>query len=219
MLSCGVHAAVFLLFSFVIVLDLGSAAPSVEITYVGRAGEDSRTADAVVKAVSIEGSPPINLPDRLFAEESIASSTGEEISLLPALAGKIDLVRDYGRSRPQVNMFDVSRPRVESAWAVSLAAKEEYTVEGGLAARRIIIRPPSPEYPGWAVKSGLEADMKLRVTVNPHGVVERVESVQSTGYPRMDLVASRYIKQWRFESRVLDTESQMGVVSVKFRLK
>lgn len=218
-LSCGVHAAIFSLFSFVIILDLGSAMPSVEVTYIGNSEGRLPARGAAFKKISIEKSPSINLPDRTFATESVVSDTEEKISLVQAVAGKVDLRRVYARSRPDSEVLSVTRPPVETVKPVKLDLEEKYAVEGNLAARKIIIRPPSPEYPQWAVKSGLEANMKLRVTVSPQGVVERVERVQSTGYPRMDLVASRYIKQWRFESRILDTESETGVVSVKFKLK
>lgn len=218
-LSCGVHAAVFLLFSFVIVLDLGSAMPFVEITYVGSSGGSASMRSAVFLKIAIEKPPLINLPDREFATESVVSNIEEKVLLVPEVLGKIELGRVYARSKLDSGILGVTRPSVETVKLLSLDIEKKYIIKGTLAGRKIIIRPPSPEYPQWAVKGSLEADMKLRITVSPQGVVEKVERVQSTGYPRMDLMASRYIKQWRFESRILDTESETGVVSVKFRLK
>ncbi len=218
-LSCGVHAAIFSLFSFVIVLDLGSAMPSVEITYIGSSKGRASESSAVSREISIEKPPSINLPDRTFATESVVSNVEEKVSLGQSAAGKIDIDRVYARSRLDSDVLSIAGSPDEPIRIVSLDLKEKYAVEGSLSARKIIIRPPSPEYPQWAAEGGLEASMKLRITVSPQGVVESVESVQSTGHPRMNLVASRYIKQWRFESRVLDTESETGVISVKFRLK
>ena len=219
-LSCGVHTIIFLLFSFVIMLDLGSAMPSqMQVTYIGSSEGRVSARNAVFRKISIEKTPSINLPNRAFATESVVSDTEERVSLVPAAAGKVGFGRVYVRSRLDSEALDVSRPSADTSQPVSLSVKKKYDIEGKLAGRKIIVRPPSPEYPQWAVKGGLEADMKLRVTVSPQGVVERVERVQSTGYPKMDLVASRYIKQWRFESRVFDTESETGVVSIKFRLK
>ena len=168
---------------------------------------------------AMETAPRIDLPARMFADESVSASAGTGRLPLPTLDGKVDLVRDYTRDKPLRGVFDVSEPTDTAVKPVALAIDEKYTVAGALAARKIILRPPSPEYPEWAVKGGLEADMKLRVTVSPDGIVEAVESVESTGYPRMDLVASRYLKEWRFESRPFETESESGIVSVKFRLK
>lgn len=218
-LSCGVHAVIFSIFSFVIILDLGSATPSMEVTYVGSSKGRESTRSDVFSKILIEKSPSINLPDRTFATESVVSDAEEEVTLVPAVDGKVDLRRVYTRSRSDSGVLSIARPPVGIGQSVSLDVGEKYAVEGELASRKIILRPPSPEYPQWAVKGGLEANMKLRITVNPHGIVEKVESVQTTGYPKMDLVASRYIKQWRFESRILDTESETGVISVKFRLK
>ena len=61
--------------------------------------------------------------------------------------------------------------------------------------------------------------MKLRVTVGPDGLIEKIVNLQSTGHPQMDLVASKYIRKWRFESKLPDARSESGVISIKFRLK
>lgn len=217
LLSLGVHAAVFLLFSFVIVVDFGSVASFIEVTYVGYAGKDTFPAGAVPMKLKMH--PSINLPDRTFAAESIASNAGAETSPLSAVEEKVGLTRDYSRGKPNPGMFDVLKPPGRTAAAVSLALHEKYSVEGELSFRKIILKPPSPKYPEWAVNSGVEANVKLRVMVNPQGIVESVESVQSTSYLKVDLVASEYIKQWRFEGKALETESESGIVSIKFRLK
>ena len=215
-LSCGVHVAVFTLFSFVIILDLGSAMSPVEVTYIGSADGRVSASNAAFRKIEIETSPLINLPDRKFATESVVSDTDEEMLLTPTVAGKIDIGRIYARSKPDNEVLGAAGQTVRT---VSLDAKQKYTVAGKLSSRKIIIQPPGPEYPDWAIKSGSEAEIKLRVTVNPKGIVESIEKVQSTGHPKMDLEASQYIKQWRFESRVSDTESETGIVSVKFKLK
>ncbi len=214
--SCAVHAVAFLLFSFVIVIDLGTAAPSsVETIYVGSVSEKENVTDAVV----LEMAPLINLPDRLFAVESVQSNMGNELAPFVASDGKMTFARDYARGKLSEEIATFPENVSEENPTVVLAVKKRYTVEGLLASRKIIIRPADPEYPEWAAKGSVEADVKLRVTVNSQGIVERVENVQSTGYPKMDLVASRYIKQWRFESRAFDTGSETGIVSIKFRLK
>lgn len=218
--SCAVHAVAFLLFSFVIVLDLGTAAPSsMEMIYIGRTGEKEKVTDAVVLELSMEMAPFVNLPDRLFAVESVYSNMGEKLAPFAALAGKMTFARDYARGRLDEEIITLPKDVSGENPTVTLSVKKRYSVEGQLALRKIIIRPDVPEYPAWATKGSVEADVKLRVTVNPQGIVERVENVQSTGYPKMDLVASRYIKQWRFESRAFGTESETGIVLIKFRLK
>lgn len=209
-LSGVIHAAIFSLFTFVMVLDLGSVIPPVEVTYIGSSGERLPVRGAAFKKISMEASPLINLPDRVFATESVVSGVAERISLVPAFARKVD---------PKPALLNVSEDRVKTVETVRLNVKKEYTMEGSLSARKIVIQPPGPEYPSWAVRGGLESVMKLRVTVSPQGVVEKVESLQATGFPRVDLEASRYIKQWRFESRAGDTESETGVISIKFKLK
>lgn len=218
--SCAVHAVAFLLFSFVIVLDLGTAVPSsMEMIYVGRTGEKEKVTDAVVMELPMEMAPFVNLPDRLFAAESVYSNMGEELAPFAVLAGKMTFARDYARGRLDEEIITFPEDVSGKNPTVALTVKKRYSVEGQLALRKIILRPDVPEYPEWATRGSVEADVKLRVTVNPQGIVERVENVQSTGYPKMDLVASRYIKQWRFESRAFDTESETGIVSIKFRLR
>ena len=219
LLSFGVHAAVFLLFSFVIALDFGSVASFMEVTYTGYAGRMASSASTMPMKLSIKKPLLINLPDRVFAVESVASAAAGASSSLPVSGEKVGLIQDYNRNGPGPDTFDISEQPGEYVSAMSLAMHEKYSVEGNLSSRKIILKPPSLEYPKWAVNSGIESDIKLRVTVNQHGVVERVESVQSTGYLKMDLVASEYIKQWRFESKALDAESESGIVSIKLKLK
>ena len=218
--SFWLHVGTMLVFSFVIVLDLGTVEPLVELTYVG-AAESSRVLAEVMPENQMEmPSPPrVNLPDRLFATESVVSSAGDEEVPLPVLSEKVDMVRNYRRGAPEHIRLDIRDPASVVANPFVLAADERFTVEGALARRKIVVRPVKPEYPEGTVSSDQEADMKFRIKVGPRGFVESVERVDDIGSPRVNLVISSYIRQWRFESRALGTESESGIISIKFRLK
>ena len=210
MLSGVIHAAVFSLFTFVMVLDLGSVISPAEVTYVGSLGERLPSRGSAFKKISIEASPLVNLPDRVFAAESVASDVDEDVSLIPAFEDQI---------ATRLKLHGDSMVSDKTSDTVGLDVKKEYTVEGSPSARQIVIQPISSEYPIWAVKKGGESEVKLRVTVSPQGVVEKVESLQTSGSSKVDLEASRYIKQLRFESREGETESETGVISIKFKLE
>jgi TonB family protein len=217
--SICIHAACIYFVSVVIVADLGRTASPMEFEYVGRAGSSGIAVGAAPVGGPMPPSPAVNLPDRGFAEGSVVSGPGDDEVGLPVRAEKVDMMRNYLRGGPAHIKLDIPEPAEVISRPIGLSAEEEFTVEGKLAGRKIVMKPPTPDYPEWALKSGYEVDMKVRITVSPRGLVEEVESIESGGSPRMNLVASKYIRQWRFEGRAGDSERESGVISIKFRLK
>ncbi len=212
--SFWVHLAALLVFSVVVVLDLGTVTPFVEFTYVGRSGPDTFTNGEVPRAGEMRSAPLINLPDRAYAEESVVSMSEKEVSL-PVLAEKVDMVRNYTRV-PEHIRLSIPSPVEEIKKPIGLVVQQRFAEQEEIEKKRITIKPPTLDYPDWAVTSSGETDGKVRMTVNPSSVIGDVESVQSDGSARVGLKPSRYIRGWRVDS---DADDGDGTISIKFRLK
>ncbi len=60
------------------------------------------------------------------------------------------------------------------------------------------IKAERPPYPQVARRQGWEGTVLLRLTVNREGIVERVTTQKSSGFPELDKSAVRSVKTWRF---------------------
>ena len=211
--SVTIHLAALYFFAVVVELDLGTVTPLVEFTYVGRSDPDTFPNGERPRESFMDSAPLINLPDRAYAEESIVSTTEEEVSL-PVLAEKVDMVRDYGRAPERIRLNIPNRAE-EVKKPIKLAVDEHFTEEKGLEKKRITFDSPSARYPEWAVSSGGETEGKVRMSVNPGSVIGDVESVQADGSGRVGLKPSPYVRGWRPGQDTDDDET----ISIKFRLK
>lgn len=92
-------------------------------------------------------------------------------------------------------------------------------MRGELGKRGILSRI-HPEYPAFARRQGIEADVTLRVWVTPRGTVSRVEVLKLSGTPEMDRRAAEALKQWRFAPLPETSEpvTQWGEITLHFRL-
>lgn len=57
---------------------------------------------------------------------------------------------------------------------------------------------PAPPYPSLSRRTGEQGKVVLRVFVDPHGVPQRVELRDSSGFDRLDDVALATVKHWKF---------------------
>lgn len=98
--------------------------------------------------------------------------------------------------------------------------KEKLAIEWeGLG--RSVLRKYSPSYPSWAEKGGVEAEVQLKFSVLPNGLVGWVKIEESSGFPELDILAINSLKKWRFEPLLPDVpeEVEWGRIRFKFRLK
>lgn len=105
---------------------------------------------------------------------------------------------------------------------VSSESSEKFTnpVSASKAAPLYAINP-APSYPTNALRYGWEGEVRLKVTVNRSGNVDRIEIEQSSDYHVLDQAALNTVRYWQFEpARIGDTSTE-GTVSIpiRFRIK
>ncbi len=220
LLSAALHGVCMFLFTFVVRFDIEHPMPAREITYIGRlAAHPSVLPESSFPPV--DAVPAVNLPLRTFAEESVNTDASDLRPLRPTTLRKLVMLnRDeediYALKPSMPDLVDQTGKRRRSSGSLK---RIQYMISGDLAGRKITLKPPVPAYPEWAEREGIEADMKVRIVVDADGMVEKVESLQSTGFPRMDMLATNYLRQWRFERRPGEKKRQTGLVLIRFRLK
>jgi len=79
-----------------------------------------------------------------------------------------------------------------------------------------------PQYPAWAKKQGVEADVSLRFFVNPEGsVTQDISVVITSGYRDLDQLCIESLKKWVFVPLSADEPQvdQWGIITIRFRLE
>lgn len=84
---------------------------------------------------------------------------------------------------------------------------------GMFSRKGVMVRPV---YPKNSQNEGVEGDVTLRVLVSPEGILEDVETIQSSGDSRLDRSAEDFItREWRFNPNV---EAYYIDVVIMFRI-
>jgi len=75
-----------------------------------------------------------------------------------------------------------------------------------------------PQYPLIARKMGREGDVRLAITINSAGTVEKVDVIKSAGHQELDFAAVNAAWKWRF--KVAQHVEQVTVqITIRFHLK
>jgi len=113
---------------------------------------------------------------------------------------------------PQVssinNLFTESGGKIDSGGF-------EITGPGG---NRLILSKVLPEYPLWAEKENIEANVKVKIWVDKDGTVTSASTVETSGYRKLDLLAEETLKKWKF-SAINQDINVWAIVALKFRLQ
>ncbi len=141
--------------------------------------------------------------------------------------GIAPLVMKRSAERPATPVAAVV-PKTEPPPAMAPSKREGVVAERTLAgavltgpvANRKLISHPTPKYPEWAKKEGVEATVRLMFTVLPNGVVKENIVVQKTsGYQDFDVNATEALRGWRFEAlRDNAVGEQWGEITFRYRL-
>lgn len=67
--------------------------------------------------------------------------------------------------------------------------------------RRVIYRPEAPKIVRAIYGDKDEHRVKVKLMVDSNGNVRKAEPVTTTGYPRLDIIASEFASRWIFEPR------------------
>ncbi|MBN1586994.1 MAG: energy transducer TonB [Candidatus Omnitrophica bacterium] len=93
-------------------------------------------------------------------------------------------------------------------------------IEGDLAGRALLHKPPPPDLGVWAVETEGHVATRVAMTVLPSGLVTNVDLLESSGHPWVDSTIIHYLRRWRFVSDLASgASSQRGVLTVNLELK
>ncbi|MGB2705546.1 MAG: TonB family protein [Candidatus Omnitrophota bacterium] len=98
----------------------------------------------------------------------------------------------------------------------SAGDKKSPAVEGPAAERGIIFKPNFPAVPRGLYGDNEEYAVKLKFFVSDNGLVYDVEPVLSSGFPEIDMEATKFLKRWRFSpsGAAKEAKSRWGVVTI-----
>ena len=75
-------------------------------------------------------------------------------------------------------------------------------VEEGIPGGRKVIYTPDQPFVMKSLYGGKNfINVKVRALVDSSGTVRKTESVTTTGYPQLDILAAKYVRSWTFEAR------------------
>lgn len=112
-------------------------------------------------------------------------------------------------------------PPVKRAVALKGIKKKAVEIEGPLSNRKVVAFS-LPEFPQWAVDLGMvEADVAIKFYVDPEGNVigDRMRVERTSGYGRLDRLALKHLKLWRFQPLPLSQRSEWGIITFRFILE
>ena len=72
---------------------------------------------------------------------------------------------------------------------------------------------PAPRYPYLSRSREEEGKVILRVHVDKQGRASRIETIQSSGYSRLDKAARNAVKNWTFIPPLEDSNPTAGIVA------
>jgi TonB family protein len=110
--------------------------------------------------------------------------------------------------------IDEGKGLIEGRVAASAENKKDFSIEGQARDRVLIFRPPFSDYGG---PSKTYNNVRLRVVIAADGNVKSVDIIETSGEPKTDLAAIRYVKKWKFTPLNPDKpqHDQEGILSLR----
>ncbi|MFH1073719.1 MAG: TonB family protein [Candidatus Firestonebacteria bacterium] len=93
-------------------------------------------------------------------------------------------------------------------------------IEGPIASRGILYRAPA-RYPEWAMRKGIEGEVKAQIKVDPKGDVKDTIVIKTCGFKELDQVVIECMRKWKFSPLPFSANQidQDGRITFKFNLK
>ncbi len=94
-----------------------------------------------------------------------------------------------------------------------------YDISAEITSKRKLLRLYKPNYPIWAKKIGLEAEVQLKFKISKQGVVQDILIEKMSGFPELDVLGFRAIRKWHFEPIMKqDGVDEWAFVTLKFEI-
>lgn len=123
--------------------------------------------------------------------------------------GMINLVRDHGRVRFEVNPEALDRSKIHFSSKILALAKTGFESSPATAssspaeAARPVERSILPEYPDLAARMNLSGTVQVQALVKPDGTVKEVRVLG--GHPVLADALVRAVRQWKFQPAPKET--------------
>jgi TonB family protein len=132
---------------------------------------------------------------------------GEDQSFLPQ-GGMINLVRDHGKIRFEVNSENLETSKVAvNAKILSLAKAGDTApasnTPSATAGGRPLVQSPPPAYPDVAQQMNLSGTARVQAVVSPNGKVKEVTVLG--GHPLLAAALADAVRQWKYQPAPKET--------------
>ena len=104
---------------------------------------------------------------------------------------------------------------------ILIEEKEMPEVKGPVREREIIYKPDAPLVEAASYGSGEVYSTQVKFAVSHNGIVYRAEPMVSSGHPKIDIIAIRHIREWRFSplSLVERDQNNWGIATVTIKTR
>jgi len=134
---------------------------------------------------------------------------GEDENFL-RLGGMVNLVRDHGSVRFEVNPEALDRSQIHFSSKILALAKAGYGPSNTPASTppvegtRQVVRSSEPEYPALAERMKLTGTVQVQAVVKPDGTVKEVKILG--GHPLLAAALVSAVMQWKYQGAPKETE-------------
>lgn len=178
--------------------------PRTQMASAAADGQSAPSSGGTIRSGSAASAEPTRRPGVLDAP------TPSRVNPSTTHRGEVNEPRQYSEPRSQGrNVAEDPRELTGPEGAPSTPSK--------VAGRRKLLYSPEPVYPEWAERERVRAQVKFHLLVSPSGHVTSVRLAAKSGYPELDRLAERKVRQWLYEPR--PGQVQEVVANVRFQLR
>jgi len=176
--------------------------------------------------ININNNSPTKTVEEILQEQPIKLTTGEKregigFGVYSEIkeAEPINLEAKILKKEKPIE-FKESKEEMKTSLNENQGKNIKIAVTGPISQRKIL-KKVLPQYPHWAIEKGICGYLVLKIWVSPEGKVEdNVEVIETSGYPELDNLAIKVIKEWTFEPLAENEkkEIQWGIIKFRFEL-
>ncbi len=133
--------------------------------------------------------------------ESVFMETKDTTSIYMADMDPTDLMdEDHKRFQDVISVDPMIRVSEEITASDTQVAEQQtqHPVTMDLVSQRKVLRVYYPPYPSWAKTIGLESEIAITFQISAEGLPKHIVFETMSGYPELDILGVRALKNWRF---------------------
>jgi protein TonB len=175
--------------------------------------------------ININNNSPTKTVEEILQEQPIKLTTGEKregigFGVYSEIkeAEPINLEAKILKKEKPIE-FKESKEEMKISLNENQGKNIKIAVTGPISQRKIL-KKVLPQYPHWAIEKGICGYLVLKIWVSPEGKVEdNVEVIETSGYPELDNLAIKVIKEWTFEPLAENEKKEIEWGIIKFRFE